>query len=230
MRRPQRTIIGLSIVAAVLASSCASLQQFAALRKVQFDLGDVRGGRLAGVDLNRVRSQSDLTISDGARLAAAVAASDLPLEFTLNLNAENPASNSVTARMIRLQWTLLLQDRETISGVIDTAVALPPGQPRVIPMRMSLNLIEFFGGSATDLFNLAMGLAGAEAEPTTIRLRALPTVSTPIGPIDYPSPITVVSHTVGNQSAGATGGATSWLNMSATNFHDPSAWRRRISR
>jgi hypothetical protein len=197
MRRPQRTILGLSIIAAVLASGCASLQQFAALRKVEFDLGDVRGGRLAGVDLNRVRSYSDLTITDGARLAAAVATNDLPLEFTVNLNAENPASNSVTARMIRLQWSLLLQDRETISGVIDTAIALPPGQPQVIPMRMSLNLIEFFGGSATDLFNVAKGLAGADAEPTSVSLRALPTVSTPIGPIDYPSPITIVSHTVG---------------------------------
>ena len=199
MRRPQRTILGLSIIAAVLVSSCASLQQLAALHKVQFDLGDVRGGRLAGVDLNRVHSYSDLTITDGARLAAAVAANDLPLEFTLNLNAENPASNSVTARMIRLQWSLLLQDRETISGVIDTAIALPPGQPQVIPMRMSLNLIEFFGGSAPDLFNLAMGLAGADAEPTSVSLRALPTVSTPVGPIDYPSPITVVSHTVGTR-------------------------------
>lgn len=197
MRRPQRTVLSLTIVAVVLASSCASLQQLAALRKVQFDLGDVRGGRLAGVDLNRVRSYSSLTITDGARLAAAVAANDLPLEFTLNLNAENPASNSVAARMIRLQWSLFLQDRETISGVIDTAIALPPGQPQVIPMRMSLNLIEFFGGSAADLFNLAMGLAGADADPTSVSLRALPTVSTPIGPIDYPSPITVVSHTVG---------------------------------
>ncbi len=46
---------------------------------------------------------------------------------------------------------------------------------------------------------LAMGLTGADAEPTSVSLRALPTVSTPIGPIDYPSPITVVSHTVGTR-------------------------------
>jgi len=60
-----------------------------------------------------------------------------------------------------------------------------------------VNLYEFFGGSAESLLNLAAGLAGLNADPTRITLRATPTINTPIGPIAYPTPITIATRTVG---------------------------------
>ena len=62
---------------------------------------------------------------------------------------------------------------------------------------VSLDLLEFFEGSGRDLVNLALSLAGGEAPPTTLSVRATPTIETPLGPIRYPQPITIVSRTVG---------------------------------
>jgi hypothetical protein len=184
-------------VAALGTAACATLQQIAALRQVRFDLAGVRNGNLAGIDLGRIRSYSDLHTADVARIALAVARKDLPLDFVVDVGALNPPENQVTARMVRLAWTLLLNDKETISGVVDTSIALPPGTTVGIPMRMRLNVLQFFNGPAQSLVDLAASIAGVSGDPTKISIRGVPTIDTPLGRISYPTPITIVSRTVG---------------------------------
>ena len=169
----------------------------AALRHVDFALTGVQNGRLAGVRLERIASYRDLSTVELGRLALAVARDDLPLSFTVNVKAENPVGNSATATMVRLAWTLLLDDKEMIRGVLDSSYTLPPGQPVTIPLQMSLDLTEFFDGPTESLIDLAAGLAGVRADPTRVTLRAVPSIDTPLGRMDYPSPITIVSRTVG---------------------------------
>src|ERR1041385_7627622 len=180
--------------------ACATLQQIAALRQVTFALAGVRDGRLAGVALSRIASYKDLTATEIGRLGLAMARNDLPLEFRIDVRAENPADNRATATMVRLAWVLLLDDKETIHGVLDTTYALPPGQPVIIPMQMKLNLRQFFDGPAQSMVNLAAAFAGLRADPARVALRAVPTINTPVGPMAYPSPITIMSRTVGGGS------------------------------
>lgn len=182
--------LGILLLGVVL-SACATLQQIAALRQVRFDLSGVHSGRLAGVDLSRVRSYSDLTTLDIGRVALAVARKDLPFDFVVDVGALNPPENQVTARMVRLAWTLLLNDKETISGVVDTSITMAPGVPTNIPMRMSVNLLQFFDGPAQSMVDLAASIAGVSGDPTRISIRAVPTIDTPIGRIAYPTPITI---------------------------------------
>ncbi len=187
-----------AIVATFVAlSGCATLQQVLALRNVTFTVDRVSDLRLAGVDLGRVTSFADLGFADAARLTRALAQRDLQLDFQLHLLAENPADNTVDARLVRLDWTLLLQGRETLSGVFAEETLLRPGQPTDVPITISLNLIEFFEGSAQDLVELALSLAGQGGAPKEVTLRATPIVDTALGPIRYPRPITIVSREVG---------------------------------
>lgn len=186
-----------AVLLVVSLCACSALQQIAALRQVTFALAGVRNGRLAGVALDRIASYQDLSAADLGRLTLAIARNDLPLAFRVDVQAENPADNGTAATMVRLAWSLYLDDKETVSGVLDTSYVLPPGRPVVIPLQMSLNLLQFFDGPAESLVNLAAGLAGLRADPTRIALRAVPSINTPLGPITYPSPITIVSRTVG---------------------------------
>jgi len=177
----------------VLAGACATLQQIAALREVEFALDRISRLRLAGVELDGIRSASDVRPSDIARIAAAVATDDVPLEFLLHVRGENPESNTVDARLVALDWVLLLQDRETIRGGLDRAVVFPPGRPVDVPLSVRLDVADFVDGGARDLLELALSLAGAGGEPRDVALRATPTIETAIGPIRYPRPITIVS-------------------------------------
>jgi hypothetical protein len=144
-----------------------------------------------------VTSFSQLSLADAGRLAAAVSQRSLPMEFRLHLTALNPEDNSVDARLVRMDWALLLQDRETLSGVFAEETLLRRGVPTDVPIAVSLDLTDFFQGSAQELFNLARSLTGQGGPPTQVTVRATPTVDTALGPIRYPSPVTIVSRQVG---------------------------------
>ena len=191
----RRLLPPLALVVAL--SGCATLQQFTALRSVAFSIDRISDVRLAGVDLRSVTSYRELGLADIGRLTLAVSQGDLPMDFRLHLSAENPADNTADARLLRMDWTLLLQDRETISGVFAEETLLRRGQPTDVPISMSLDLIDFFEGSAQDLVELALSLSGQGGSPREVTLRATPSVDTAFGPISYPRPITIVSREIG---------------------------------
>ncbi len=179
------------------AMSCATLQQVLALRQVEFALDGVRNARLAGIDVSRVRSYRDLSTLDLARIGLALSRNQLPLEMLVDVGAHNPADNQTAATMTRMTWTLYLNDKETIHGMVDSAVTMPAGATAVIPIRMRLDILEFFDGPAEELVDLVASLVGLEADPTRVTLRAIPTITTPLGNITYPTPITIVNRTIG---------------------------------
>lgn len=182
------------------AGACAVLQQAAALTRVNFALNGVRSGRLAGVDISRIASYREIAPTDAARLALAIAGGRLPLEFTVPVSAHNPAGNGVAASMVRFGWTLDLDGREALSGSVDSMITIPAGATVQIPLTMRVDLLDFVGGSAESLARLALATAGGNADPTMVQLRATPVIDTPIGPISYPEPITIVSESVGGRT------------------------------
>lgn len=187
------------IVTLALAAGCATTRQFLALRRVNFDIDNVARVLVAGVPVERVRSYSDLGAMDIARLAAAATRGEIPLEFDLLVGGENPAENGTTARLVRMTWTLLLNGTETISGAIDTAYTFTPGARTVMRVPIRLDLVRFFRSSGRDAFELACGLANlGGCRPTEVMVRAVPTVDTPLGPIQYEEPITILRRTTGN--------------------------------
>lgn len=190
-------LAGLALVLClpIVLGSCTTLQEIANLRNVDFEIDNVTGTNLAGVNVQDVRSYEDLRGGEVARIAAALAGGELPLTFTLHVGAENPAENTVNARLVQLDWTLLLDNTETISGIFNDDRVIAPGTSVDIPLTMELDLVQFFGRNVQNLVELAAAVAGQGTKE--IALRARPTVSTPIGPITYPSEITIVRRRVG---------------------------------
>src|SRR5262245_56074273 len=115
-------------VASGLLSDCATLRQIAALGQVDFALDRVGEVRLAGVPVEGRRSLGDLSITDAAKVATAVAQRAVPLTFTAHVGAENPSTNSVSARLVALAWTAYIQDRRTVSGGLDREYVMAPGE------------------------------------------------------------------------------------------------------
>lgn len=171
--------------------SCKTIEQLANLRSVDFAIDRVASARLGGIELSRLRSYEDLTAGDVFRVGQMVANEEAPLSFTLHLNAENPSKNDVNARLVEMDWTLLLDDTETVSGTFDQNILLSPGTTQDVPIAMEVDLVDFFDRGARDLIELALAVSGQGGEPKRIHLRAQPTIDTPIGPIRYPQPIMI---------------------------------------
>jgi len=173
------------------------------LKKLQFKLDNVSGFRLAGVDISRFASRGDIGFGDVANLTAAVLQKRLPAEFTLNVAVRNPNDGaSGTGRpatnlfLRKIAWTLLIDDRTTISGVTDQRLQIPgTGQTTTIPLTMQLDLFKFFSDrGADDLINLALAIGGQSGSSSRLKLSARITAEVPpLAPFEYPGDITIVN-------------------------------------
>lgn len=186
-------IIIATAVVALITAGCATLQQKIDLSEVKFTLDHVSDVHVAGIDISDIESIEDLNMFQLARATLAVSRERLPLDLTLHLKSENPLTNQVAARLVRMEWTLILDGRETISGTMERAVSIPAGGSQQIPLRISLNMFEFFNEkSAIDLLDLALAFAGeGGGVPHGLALKILPTIDTPFGPIRYTTPLVV---------------------------------------
>lgn len=182
-----------------MVASCQTLREVANLRKVNFQIDRVAEATLAGVPVEDLRDRDQLSAQEILHLSSAAAAGELPLSFVLHLRAENPPDNSVQARLVKMDWTLFLDEKETVSGVFDHEMVLPPGEARDVPVPIRLDLVRFFGNNLQDLVDLALAATGRGGEPKVIELQARPTIRTALGPIRYPNPIVIVREEVGAQ-------------------------------
>jgi hypothetical protein len=197
-------LAGLVLAALLAFESCATLTDMASvlanLQRLKFKISGVRDFRLLGLDLSGKSKISDFSALDALKAVEAYRAKKLPVEFVLEVLAVNPndgtgGTQKTASTLTGLECRLLIDDKPTVVGNIDKPIEIPgTGQESVIPLRLSLDLLEFFGDRRyEDLIGLALALGGKSRTATRIALDAQPTVSTPLGPITYPGRVTIVS-------------------------------------
>jgi len=196
--------VGILLLSFLLLQGCETLSEIARtltnLKRLQFRLEGVDDFSLAGIRINQKSQLRDFTIADGIQLLAAFRGKSLPTRFRLNVEARNPndgsgGSTKTISTLTRFDWRLLIDDQPTISGGIDRPLEIPgTGQSTIIPLSMALDLYKFFGDHGyEDLINLALALGGQRGDISRVTLDARPSVSTPLGDIIWPEPITIIS-------------------------------------
>jgi len=175
----------------LLLAGCATLGRFADLISPTFTLENVSKVRLAGITISESIVSDGLDVFQAGRIALAATRQKLPLDLTLNVRSENPLINSVSAHLRQIDWVLLIDERETVSGTTAMQVELRPGQPELIPMSFRLNLMDFFmDKNALALIDLALRIASEPGRvPEGVGLQITPTIDTPLGPVRYFKPI-----------------------------------------
>jgi len=185
-----------------LVVGCAQIKDLSSalsnLANVQFKLNSISGFRVAGVDIARVATLSDISIGDALALTSAFSRKQVPVGFTLNVDAKNPNASSPSsngsATLTGLDWRLIIDDKPTINGDIQSPITLPGGgKTTSIPLGVEMDMYKFFGDKGYDgLLNLALALGGQKGSTARVKLDAQPTVTTPIGAMKYPSRLTIV--------------------------------------
>ncbi|MCX8159919.1 MAG: hypothetical protein N3G18_03180 [Candidatus Saccharicenans sp.] len=197
-------LIGITFLFLVFFSvSCVSLTELASslaqLQRLKFKLGSVEGFSLAGIPLSHKASLNDFTVQDGLKLAQLFGSKKLPVEFILNVVAINPNDGSsgkvkTAATLSGLAARLLVDGQPTIYADLERPVEIPAtGQETVIPLRLTLDLYEFFASQGLDrLLQLALAIGGKNGSSSRLALDIQPKVMTPLGEIKYPERITIV--------------------------------------
>jgi hypothetical protein len=186
-------------------SSCSVYQTMVNLSRLQFKLGEVNNFTMSGINISNKKSLNDFNPMEILNLTQAVASGKLPATFTLNVEAKNPNDGTggypkTNAILKEFPWRLEVDNVETISGNIGSAVTVPgTGEIQNIPLTMNIDLIEFFGNRGyNNLINLALALGGQQGSSSKLALFATPTVTSPIGDIKYPGEIKIVEQTFTN--------------------------------
>lgn len=162
-----------------------------ALRRVEFRLDHISDARVDRIRLDPLPAYGELTAAELARLGIDIASKRVPFQVTAHVEAHNPESNQVAARLIALAWSYRVDDREVLAGRLDQPLHIAPGPRTDVPILIELNLYRFFSGDARDLFETAAALAGRSSGRHDVDLWLTPRVDTPIGPMNYPDPITI---------------------------------------
>jgi hypothetical protein len=191
MKRRPPIVPPLALALLLAGTGCAAYRQLAVLRTVTFAFAGVSDVRLAGVTIDENSSFSRLGVADVARLGAAVAAGELPLELVAHVRASNPPANQVAAQLLGLDWVLFVENRRMVAGSLTRAVSIAPGTAADVPLGVRLDLFALEGGGARDLYESALAIAGRGPVTKDLRLELRPTIETELGPIRFTAPVVV---------------------------------------
>jgi len=204
MKTRRRSLSAFALAAVLALSSCAALGDMASvlanLQRLKFKIGSVRDFRLLGIDLGNKAKISDFSAADILKIGQSYTSKKLPVEFVMDVLAINPndgtgGTTRTSSTLTGLECRLLIDGKPTITGNIDDPVEIPgTGQESVIPLRLSLDLLEFFSDQRyDDILGLALAIGGRSGSPARLSLDAQPPVSPPLGPITYPGRVTIIS-------------------------------------
>jgi hypothetical protein len=187
------------LIAAITFVQCSILQTMTNLSRLQFKLGNVNGFKVNNIDISEKSSLSDLSPMELMSLTSVISKGKLPVSFVLNVNAKNPNDGTggyprTDATLKGLRWRLFIDDKETVSGDIDSPVTVPgTGEVSNIPLRIELDLLQFFKNEGFEkIANLVLSIGGKQGSSSRITVYATPTVSTPFGDIKYPGELKII--------------------------------------
>jgi hypothetical protein len=165
-------------------------QQVSNLASCDFRIKSVDNINLAGIELQYIKSVSDLGMADVARILAGFTSPTFPLSLQLNIEGRNP--NPKEAGVNRVEWILFIDDVQMTSGLLDKPFTIPAMGSATIPVEVAADLKQVLSGeSAMAMLNFCMNLAGVGNTPTRFKIKLKPTVIIGGRALTYPGFITV---------------------------------------
>ncbi|MBN2409351.1 MAG: hypothetical protein JXE07_06390 [Candidatus Aminicenantes bacterium] len=203
MKKRTSVMLLAALAGLLIMPCCETLDQITrtllSLRRLQFKLDGVRDFSLLGINLAGKSALTDFSAANALELVQGFRSQWLPAELTLDILVQNPndgtgGSTKATSTLTSLESRLLIDGTPTVYGNIDQPIEVPgTGQATTIPVRMSIDLYEFFGRQGYEkIIGLALAIGGKHKDMSRISLDAQPSVSTPFGEIVYPGRITIV--------------------------------------
>ncbi len=186
----KRSSIIVFIAFLIVLGGCATIKELKNFAKCKFRYTNITQTQVAGVDVTKVMNYKDLNFADAAKVGANLVQGRLPLNFTINLQVNNP--HTELAAMNKLDWIAFIDDKELVNGVLNKRVEIGPGQTTTLPLTVTADLIQAFKGESKDKIpTYAFGLAEKDGKPRRVGMKVKPTINIGKMAFAYPGWITL---------------------------------------
>lgn len=174
----------------LLTFSCRTFRELKNLAQCDFTSAGIDNLRLAGINLQEKTDISEVSVLDVASLLKSFSQKSLPLNFTFNININNP--NDKLAALNYLEWIAEIDKVEIAKGVVNQRYEIPAGENIVMPLQISSDLYKIFSQKeGRELIGKAIGIKDENNQPKNLTLRVKPSISVGKGYIKYPGYIVV---------------------------------------
>ena len=178
---------------ALFAFSCSTKNDVEAFTEAKYRLAGINEVKLNGVNLLDKKRPEDFSWGEAALLFSAFSDNNLLAYSSLGLNVElGEGSEDRSMTVTKLKWQLLLDGKQTLSGIVDEPVELRHGL-NTINVSSPIKITEENGQPGyNNLLRLVTLLSKTDGSSRPdIVLQIKPTIQTSVGPVEVPGFINV---------------------------------------
>ncbi|NDV59742.1 LEA type 2 family protein [Bacteroides sp. 519] len=180
-----RTTLIIILLALPFLSGCDVAKQMSGAYNVincKYDFNSISNLNLAGINVNE-----GLSFTNIAKATSILSgnASSIPLNFTLNLNVENPSQSA--AFLNGLDYILSIDNIQFTTGSLSQTLNVPGNGTGILPLSIGFDLATLLKGDTKDaVVGITKNFLGIGSQKSNITFQIRPTFV--IGNISVPSP------------------------------------------
>jgi hypothetical protein len=166
--------------------SCQTLQMMKNFAKCEFRLAQLSNITALGIDMTGKRGFADFSLLDAGKVVQALAGNQFLLNFVSNIEVRNP--NAEPAGLTRMDWILVVDNKEILNGSLNQAISVPANNgTALMPLNLSIDLKKIFANQSRDeTLSLAFDLAQQGNNTNRLMLRVRPYINIGGAEIPYP--------------------------------------------
>ncbi len=147
---------------------------------------------ISGLTLSGINVSNGISVAAIPKITSILAgtASSIPLNFTLNLNVNNP--NQTEAIFNGMQYILSIDGIQFTSGSVNQTMNIAAGKTQTLPMSIGVDLMQLMNNNSKDaVTNIARNFIGIGSDKSKVTLKIKPTFMIKDVPVSWPSYIPV---------------------------------------
>ncbi|MDY5969753.1 MAG: LEA type 2 family protein [Bacteroidales bacterium] len=177
-----------AITMGVMVASCSMLQGLsdqmfglANLANCEFSMKNVSDVSVGGVNLKNVKN-GNLSVTDIAKLTAAVLANNVPLAMNVNVDVKNPTTTN--AALTAMDWILDIDGTQFASGTNATSYTIPKNATTTVPLNVNTDVYSLFK-NVNSLKTFVQSFSG-DGTSSKVGIRIKPSIN--VGGVTVPMP------------------------------------------
>ncbi len=185
-----KKIIFISLLIIVGLVSCGVMSQIKQLSKCSFEYNGVENFNIAFVNLDKIKSANDISLSDAAKIIVGITGKTAEISFDIKIKAYNPTKKPVSVD--KLEYSIMLEDKDLAYGNLNKPFTISAKGSTIFAIKVKMNASEVVNvHTIKNVYTVYQNITGNnESNTSKLTIKVKPTINN----YTFPSYITITKH------------------------------------